>query len=55
MGQASKLVGPDGKPLQPETTPERILQLQSRYSGILARLGSWFLYAKNAPHIATID
>lgn len=55
MGKASKLVGPDGKPLQPETTPERILKLQSRYGGIVARLGSWFLYAKNAPPLTTID
>ncbi len=55
MGKASKLIGPDGKPLQPETTPERILKLQSRYGGIVARLGSWFLYAKNAPQIATIE
>lgn len=55
MGKASKLVGPDGKPLQPETTPERILKLQRRYGGIVARLGSWFLYAKNAPQIATIE
>lgn len=55
MGKASKLVGPDGKPLQPETTPERILKLQSRYGGIVARLGSWFLYAKNAPQITNID
>lgn len=55
MGKASKLVGPDGKPLQPETAPERILKLQSRYGGIVARLGSWFLYAKKAPQITNID
>lgn len=55
IGKASKLVGPDGKPLQPETTPERILKLQSRYGGIVARLGSWFLYAKNAPQLTSID
>ena len=48
MGKANKLVGPDGKPLQPEATPEGILKLQSRYGGIVALLGSWFLYAKNA-------
>ncbi len=39
----------------PETTPEPILERQSRYGGIASRLGSWLLYAKNAPQIATID
>ncbi len=55
LGKTSKLVGPNGKPLQAETTPERILKLQSRSGAIVARLGSWFLYAKNAPQIATND
>jgi len=55
MGKASKLVGPNGRPLQPKATPPRILKLQSSYGGIVARLGSWFLYAKNAPQITNID
>jgi hypothetical protein len=50
IGKASKLAGPDDKPAQAETTPpERILKRQSRYGRIVTRLGSWFLYAKNAP------
>ena len=55
MGKASKKLGPDGKPLQPEYTAEKILAKQSSYGGIVGRLHSWFLYAKGAAPIASID
>ena len=55
MGKASKKLGPDGKPLQPEYTAEKILAKQSSYGGIVGRLHSWFLYAKGAPHIGSVD
>ncbi len=53
--KASKQMGSDGKPLQPETTAERILNLQSRYGGIVGRVNNWFLYAKGAEPIASIE
>ena len=31
------------------------MKLQSRYGGIVARLGSWFLYSKKASQITNID
>jgi len=55
MGKASKKLGPDGKPLQPEYTPEKILAKQSSYGGIVGRLHNWFLYAKGAEPISSID
>ena len=55
MGKASKQLGPDGKPLQPEYTPEKILAKQSSYGGIVGRLHNWFLYAKGAKPISSID
>ena len=55
MGKASKKLGPDGQPLQPEYTPAKILAKQPSYGGIVGRLHNWFLYAKGAPHIDSID
>ena len=55
MGKASKKLGPDGKPLQPEYTAEKILAKQQSYGGIVGRLHNWFLYAKGASHIDAID
>lgn len=55
MGKASKKLGPDGKPLQPEYTAEKILAKQSSYGGIVGRLHSWFLYAKGAAPVHSID
>lgn len=55
MSKASKKLGPDGKPLQPEYTAEKILAKQQSYGGIVGRLHNWFLYAKGAPHIDSID
>ena len=55
MGKASKKLGPDGKPLQPEYTAAKILAKQPSYGGIVGRLHNWFLYAKGAPHIDSID
>ncbi len=48
--KASKKLGPDGKPLQPEMTPQRILSLQQKYGGIVGRVNNWFLYAKGKAH-----
>ncbi len=53
--KASKQLGPDGKPLQPETTAQRILSLQQRYGGIVGRVNSWFLYAKGANPISSVE
>jgi len=55
LGKASKKLGPDGKPLQPEYTPERILAKQQSYGGIVGRLNNWFLYAKGAQPITSVD
>lgn len=55
MAPASKKLGPDGKPLQPEYTADKILAKQQSYGGIVGRINNWFLYAKNAPRIASID
>ena len=55
MSKASQKIGPDGKPLQPEYTAEKILAKQQSYGGIVGRLRNWFLYAKGAPHIDSIN
>lgn len=55
LSKASKKLGPDGKPLQPEYTAEKILGKQQSYGGIVGRLHNWFLYAKGAPHIESIN
>ncbi len=55
LSKASKKLGPDGKPLQPEYTAEKILGKQQSYGGIVGRIHNWFLYAKGAPHIDSID
>lgn len=55
LGKASKKLGPDGKPLQPEYTPEKILAKQQSYGGIVGRLNNWFLYAKGAQPITSVD
>ncbi len=55
IGKASQQLVPDGKPLQPEYTPEKILAKQSSYGGIVGRLHSWFLYAKGAAPVHSID
>ncbi len=53
MAKASKQLGPDGKPLQPDTNADRILALQQRFGGIVGQAGNWYLYAKGAPAIRT--
>lgn len=53
--KASKQLGQDGKPLQPETTAQRILSLQQRYGGIVGRVNNWFLYAKGAEPITSVE
>ncbi len=55
MIKASKQLGPDGKPLQPETTAQRILSLQKTYGGIVGRVNDWFLYAKGAEPISSVE
>lgn len=55
LAPASKKLGPDGKPLQPEYTPEKILAKQEKYGGIVGRLNNWFLYAKGATPISSVD
>jgi len=55
LAPASKKLGPDGKPLQPEYTPEKILAKQQTYGGIVGRLNNWFLYAKGAQPIDSVE
>ncbi|MFO0580523.1 MAG: hypothetical protein U1A78_41660 [Polyangia bacterium] len=55
LGKASSKLGPDGKPLQPEYTADKILAKQQSYGGIVGRLNDWFFYAKGAPPISSID
>ena len=55
MAPASKKLGPDRKPLQPEYTPEMILAKQASFGGIVGRIKNWFLYAKGAPPIRAIN
>ncbi len=53
--RASKQLGPDGKPLQRETNAQRILRLQQKYGGIVGRVNNWFLYAKGAAPISSVE
>ena len=55
LGKASTKLGPDGKPLQPAYTADKILAKQSSYGGIVGRLNNWFFYAKGAPSISSIE
>jgi len=55
MIKVSKQLGADGKPLQPAYTADKILAKQQSYGGIVGRLNNWFLYAKGAKPIASID
>jgi hypothetical protein len=55
LSKASKQTGPDGKPLQPEYTADKILAKQTSYGGIVGRLNNWFFYAKGAPALGAID
>lgn len=55
LSKASKKLGPDGKPLQPEYTPEKILAKQQTYGGIVGRINNWFLYAKGAQPIDSVE
>ena len=49
--KASKRTGADGRPLQPETTMERIVALQSDFGGLVGRMGRWYFYRNRAPPI----
>ena len=53
--KASKRLGADGKPLQPETTAARILALQSDFGGLVGRIGDWFFYRPHAAPVAALD
>ena len=53
--KASKKLGADGKPLQPETPPARILALQTDFGGLVGRIGDWFFYRHHAAPVATLD
>lgn len=53
--KASKKLGADGKPLQPETPPARILALQSDFGGLVGRIGEWFFYRLQAAPVAALD
>ena len=53
--KASKRLGADGKPLQPETTAARILALQSDFGGLVGRIGDWFFYRHHAAPVAALD
>lgn len=55
LAPASKKLGPDGKPLQPEYTPEKILAKQQTYGGIVGRINNWFLYARGAQPIDSVE
>ena len=47
--KASKRLGEDGRPLQPETTMARIAALQADFGGLVGRMGRWFFYRHRAP------
>jgi len=51
---ASRRIGPDGRPLQPETREERLIALQEEYGGLVGRIGRWYFYRLRAPPQATI-
>lgn len=53
--KASKRIGTDGKPLQPETTAARILALQTDFGGLVGRIGDWFFYRHHAAKVAALD
>jgi hypothetical protein len=47
--KASKRLGEDGRPLQPETTMARIAALQADFGGLVGRMGRWYFYRHRAP------
>jgi hypothetical protein len=47
--KASKRLGEDGRPLQPETTLTRIGALQTDFGGLVGRMGRWYFYRHRAP------
>ncbi len=53
--KASKRLGPDGRPLQPETTLQRIVALQSYFGGLIGRMGRWYFYRNRAPPVENAD
>ncbi len=53
--KASRRVGADGRPLQPETTLTRIVDLQSDFGGLVGRIGRWYFYRNRAPPLATAE
>jgi hypothetical protein len=46
--RASKRVGVDGKPLQPETDEGRLIALQEDFGGLVGRMGRWYFYRLGA-------
>ncbi len=51
---ASRRIGPDGRPLQPETKDDRLIALQEEFGGLVGRIGRWYFYRLRAPPQATI-
>ena len=51
---ASRRIGPDGRPLQPETKEDRLIALQDEFGGLVGRIGRWYFYRLRAPPQATI-
>ena len=52
--KASKRLGADGRPLQPETNLDRIEALQGDFGGLVGRIGRWYFYRNHAP-LATAE
>jgi len=53
--KASKRIGADGHPLQPETTTQRIVALQSDFGGLVGRIGRWYFYRNRAASVPATD
>ena len=53
--KASKRAGADGRPLQPETTTQRIVALQSDFGGLVGRMGRWYFYRNRAPPVEMVE
>ncbi len=51
---ASRRIGPDGRPLQPETGEDRLIALQAEFGGLVGRIGRWYFYRLRAPPQASV-
>lgn len=53
--RASKRLGADGRPLQPETPLVRIIALQADFGGLVGRMGRWYFYRHKASEVSGVE